>query len=236
MHAVTPRTPEELAAVLADAASRKKSITLGGRFSKNKMGGPIAPSAVTVVTTGLSRVLSYEPKDLTISVEAGLPWAELSRLLAENRQMVPLDPPFSGASTVGGVVSANCSGPRRRLYGTARDLVIGMTFATVAGKLVKSGGMVVKNVAGLDMGKLMIGSFGTLAAIAVVNFKLQPMPQVERLFLLSFDKLDGAVAARNRILKSVLQPAAIDVLNPMAAGQLNHKGYILAVETGGSKA
>src|SRR6266700_2095052 len=234
MHAVTPRTPEELAAVLADAASRKKSITLGGRFSKNKMGGPIAPSAVTVVTTGLSRVLSYEPKDLTISVQAGMPWAELTRLLAGNRQMVPLDPPFSGAATVGGVVSANCSGPRRRLYGTARDLVIGMTFATVEGKLVKSGGMVVKNVAGLDMGKLMIGSFGTLAAIAVVNFKLQPMPQVERLFLLTFATLDAAIAGRDRIMNSVLQPASIDLLNPAAAQILGWFGHILAVQAGGN--
>ena len=121
-----------------------------------------------------SRVLQYEPHDLTISVEAGLPWCELTRVLAENRQMVPLDPPFADAATVGGVVAANSSGPRRRLYGTARDLVIGMKFATLEGKLVQSGGMVVKNVAGLDMAKLMIGSFGTLAAIAVVNFKLLP--------------------------------------------------------------
>jgi glycolate oxidase FAD binding subunit len=198
------------------------------------MAGPIERSDVAISTTKLARVLNYEPKDLTISVEAGLPWAELSRLLAENRQMVPLDPPFSGAGTVGGVVSANCSGPRRRLYGTARDLVIGMTFATVEGKLVKSGGMVVKNVAGLDMGKLMIGSFGTLAAIAVVNFKLQPMPQVERLFLLSFDSLDAAIAGRDRILNSVLQPASIDLLNPQAAQILGWSGHILAVQAGGN--
>src|SRR5437763_1211004 len=137
----------------------------------------------------LIAVLQYEPHDLTISVEAGLPWADLTRLLAANRQMVPLDPPFS-AATVGGVMAANSSGPRRRLYGTARDLVIGMTFATLEGKLVSTGGMVVKNVAGLDMGKLMIGSFGTLAAIAVVNFKVLPAPEVERLFLLAFDTVE----------------------------------------------
>jgi glycolate oxidase FAD binding subunit len=236
MHAVTPRTPEELASALGTAAAGKQTITLGGRFSKNKMAGPIERSDVTITTTGLERVLSYEPKDLTISVEAGMRWAELSRLLAENRQMVPLDPPFAGAATVGGVVSANCSGPRRRLYGTARDLVIGMTFATVEGKLVKTGGMVVKNVAGLDMGKLMIGSFGTLAAIAVVNFKLLPMPQVERLFLMSFDTLDAAIGARDRILKSVLQPAAIDLLNPPAAQILGWTGHILAVQAGGNAA
>src|SRR4029453_5257797 len=96
----------------------------------------------------------------------------------------PTHPPFAEHSTVGGVIATKSSGPRRRLYGTARDLVIGMTFATVEGKLVQSGGMVVKNVAGLDMGKLMIGSFGTLAAIAVVNFKVMPMPELERSFLL----------------------------------------------------
>src|SRR4029077_15887594 len=127
---------------------------------------------------------------------------------------VPLDPPFAEGATVGGVISANCSGPRRRLYGTARDLVIGMQFATLEGKLAHSGGMVVKNVAGLDMAKLMIGSFGTLAAIAVVNFKLMPAPEGERSFLLPFDSIEAAMAVRNRILQSPLQPAAIDLLNP----------------------
>ena len=115
--------------------------------------------------------------------------------------------PSRDGATVGGVIAANSSGPRRRLYGTARDLVIGMKFATLEGKLVKSGGMVVKNVAGLDMAKLMIGSFGTLAAIAVVNFKLQPMPEVERSFLLPFDSAAAAIAARNR-----------DSEGPVAAG------------------
>ena len=211
-HAVTPQTPEDLAAALADAASKKQTITLAGRSSKNKMGGPVEPSQVKIATTGLTRILSYEPKDLTISVEAGLPWAELTRLLAENRQMVPLDPPFAGLATVGGVVAANSSGPRRRLYGTARDLVIGMTFATLEGKLIPTGGMVVKNVAGLDMAKLMIGSFGTLAAIARVNFKLFPITG-RRTFEMKFETAAEAFAERDRILGSVLQPAAIDILN-----------------------
>ncbi len=200
------------------------------------MAGAIGRSDVNVSTAGLGRVLNYEPKDLTISVEAGMSYALLSRLLASNRQMVPLDPPFADLATVGGVVASNSSGPRRRLYGTARDMVIGMTFATLEGKLVKSGGMVVKNVAGLDMGKLMIGSFGTLAALAIVNFKVLPMPQVERLFLLSFDTIGEAAGVRDRILKSVLQPSAIDLLNPAAAALLGWSGYTLAVEAGGGAA
>lgn len=184
----------------------------------------------------MSRVLEYEPRDLTISVEAGMRFADLTALLARNRQMIPLDPPFSETATIGGMLAANTSGPRRLLYGTARDLVIGMKFATLEGKLIQSGGMVVKNVAGLDMGKIMIGAFGTLAAIAVVNFKLLPKPAAEATFLLPFDSLDDAIATRDRILKGVIAPAAIDLLNPLAAGQLGHKGHLLAVQVGGNAA
>ena len=191
---------------------------------------------MAITTTALRRVLQYEPHDLTISVEAGLRWREFTALLAENRQMVPLDPPFADGATVGGVIAANSSGPRRRLYGTARDLVIGMKFATLEGKLVQSGGMVVKNVAGLDMAKLMIGSFGTLAAIAVVNFKVLPMPEVERSFLLPFDSLAAAIAARNGILKGQLQPSAIDLLNPAAAASLGKSTWLLALRAGGNAA
>src|SRR5579871_4573633 len=183
---VRPESAPELAEALGWAAGRRPSLQLGGHFTKRRMGGPAAAADMTISTSALNRVLQYEPRDLTISVEAGASYCEVSRLLAENRQMLPLDPPFASEATVGGIVAANCSGSRRRLYGTARDLVIGMQFATLEGKLVECGGMVVKNVAGLDMGKLMIGSFGTLAAIAVVDFKLVPMPEQERTFLLPF--------------------------------------------------
>jgi glycolate oxidase FAD binding subunit len=205
INVLAPSNSAELAEALRDAAAAGRTIALAGGSTKRHMAGPVEPADVTVTTMSLRGVLQYEPRDLTISVGAGLSWGEFTRLLAENRQMVPLDPPFADGATVGGVISANCSGPRRRLYGTARDVVIGMTFATLEGKLVKSGGMVVKNVAGLDMAKLMIGSFGTLAAIAVVNFKVQPMPEVERSFLLPFDSLAAAIAARNAILKGQLQ-------------------------------
>jgi glycolate oxidase FAD binding subunit len=236
MTVLTPQTPEELAQALGASALRRQTITLEGRSTKRLMAGPVEPADVALSTRCLNRVLQYEPRDLTISVEAGLPYGELSRLLAENGQMVPLDPPFAEQATVGGVIASNASGPRRRLYGTARDLVIGMRFATLEGKLVQSGGMVVKNVAGLDMGKLMIGSFGTLAAIAVVNFKLAPRPSHERSFLLSFQKAAEAVAARNAILKSALQPAALDLLNPDASAGLGNRGWVLAVQAGGNSA
>jgi glycolate oxidase FAD binding subunit len=207
-----------------------------GNSTKNAMAGPIAPAGTTISTASMTRVLQYEPRDLTISVEAGLPFAELSRILAQNRQMIPLDPPFADRATVGGVVAANCSGPRRRLYGTARDMIIGMKFATVAGKLVDSGGMVVKNVAGLDMAKLIVGSFGTLAALAVVNFKVVPAPPASRTFVLSFDSAAEAVRSRDRVLNGALQPAAIDLLNPEAARRAGHAGFVLLIQAGGNAA
>lgn len=231
-----PQTPRELAEALRAAASQGHTIALAGNGSKRRMAGPVPRADETVSTAGLNRVLQYEPHDLTISVEAGLPWRELTRVLAASRQMVPLDPPFAASGTVGGVIASNSSGPRRRLYGTARDLVIGMQFATLEGKLVNSGGMVVKNVAGLDMAKLLIGSFGTLAAIAVVNFKLSPMPELERSFLLPFESLAKALAIRDRIIGSVLQPSALDLLNPAAGATLGNRAWLLAIRSGGNAA
>jgi glycolate oxidase FAD binding subunit len=233
---LAPSNPAELSEALRDAADGGRTIALTGNATKRRMAGPVEPAEVEISTLSMRRVIEYEPRDLTISVDAGLSWRDLSRLLAENRQMVPLDPPYGDNATVGGVIAANTSGPRRRLYGTARDLVIGMQFATLQGKLVYSGGMVVKNVAGLDMAKLMIGSFGTLAAIAVVNFKLMPVPEVERSFLLPFDSIAAAMAARNRILQSPLQPAAIDLLNPPAGATVGNRTWLLALRTGGNAA
>jgi glycolate oxidase FAD binding subunit len=236
MQEVRPTSEGELCAALAAAAGARGVIALGGNGSKSRMSrSPFEPS-VAVTTTCLRRVLQYEPRDLTISVEAGLPWAEFSALLASHREMVPLDPPYFDRATVGGVVASNTSGPRRRLYGGVRDFVIGMNFATVDGKIAKSGGMVVKNVAGFDMAKLMIGSFGTLAAISVVNFKVAPMPNETRTFVLRLDSAERCAAARDSVLRGVLQPAAIDALNPAAARRAGLDGFALVLQAGGNTA
>ncbi len=233
---VIPNTPEDLADALASAAAQERSIQLSGASSKHLMAGPIESAGVSLSTSALTRVLNYEPRDLTISVEAGMRYADLDRLLAQNRQMVPLDPPFAETATIGGILASNTSGPRRRLYGTARDLVIGMKFATLEGKLVQTGGMVVKNVAGLDMGKILIGSFGTLAAIAVANFKLIPRPEAEASFVIPYETLDDAIAARDRILKGQIPLVAVDLLNLLASAQLGYKGHLLAFRVAGNAA
>lgn len=239
MNPLQPATAAELGEILLHAAGERASIELGGRFTKRAMGGAIGPAGVVVSTARLDRVVDYEPRDLTISVEAGMGFQALSDLLRDNQQMLPLDPPLADRATIGGVVAANCCGPRRRLYGSARDLAIGMTFVTLEGKEARTGGMVVKNVAGLDMAKLLIGSFGTLVALTRVNFKLVPRPPEERTFLLAFDTLEAALQARDLIVRSTLQPAAIDLANPAATASLGDRvpqGWLLVVDAGGIEA
>jgi glycolate oxidase FAD binding subunit len=233
MDIVRPGTSKDMAAALRTAAEARKTIRLGGSFTKDSMGGPVVEGDVRITTCALTRVLQYEPKDLTISVEAGMPWARLADLLASNRQMIPLDPPFFSKATVGGVLAANTSGPRRRLFGTARDQVIGMEFATLEGKVIQSGGMVVKNVAGLDMAKLLIGSFGTLGAIVSANFKLTPIPEASGTWVFRFDSAPEAVKAAATIRAGVLQPATLDILNPPASDRVGIRGWALIVEAGG---
>jgi glycolate oxidase FAD binding subunit len=239
---MTPQEPAsaaELRDLLSRCGAERKKVELGGRFTKRAMGGTVAPADIVLSTARLDRVVEYEPRDLTISVEPGLRFQALQDLLAENNQMLPLDPPRPEEATVGGVVIANCSGPRRRLCGSARDMVIGMTFVTLAGEEVRSGGMVVKNVAGLDMAKLMIGSFGTLAAVARVNFKLFPRPPLEKTFLLAYDSLEGAIQGRDAVLRSVLQPAALDLVNPAAIPRVGNglpRQWLLLAEAAGIEA
>ena len=233
---LSPNSPAELADALRKASDKKQSIETGGNFSKSLWGGAIRNADIRLSTTKLSSVIQYEPRDLTISVGAGMSYATLTRLVGGNRQMIPLDPPYAPKATIGGVIATNLSGSRRRLFGSARDLVIGMQFATMEGKLVQSGGMVVKNVAGLDMGKLLIGSYGTLGVLTSINFKLIPVPPDHCTFVRSFSTAAEAVAERNRLLAGVLQPAGIDLLNPAAAEILGHKGFLLILPVGGSKA
>ncbi len=235
MSTVKPASSEELAQIVKEAASCSQTISVEGNGSKRLMAGPVLPADIVISTAGLHSVLHYERNDLTVSVESGVPFSEVQALLARNGQMIALDPPFFSQASVGGVIASNSSGPLRCGFGTARDLVIGMSFITLEGKLVKTGGMVVKNVAGLDMGKLMIGSFGTLATIYSVNFRVHSLPPTTRTFLFSFADLKSALERRDAIARSALQPMALDLISPAAAARFDLRGYVLAIRAGGSR-
>src|SRR6185312_7216799 len=228
-----PSCTGELAALLQECASKRQTIELAGCGSKSTMAGNVEAADVSISTKSLNRLLAYEPRDLTVSIEAGMEFRKLQALLKENGQMIALDPAFAEQATIGGIVATNSSGPMRRAFGTARDLVIGMKFATLEGKLIETGGMVVKNVAGLDMGKLMIGSFGTLAAIASLNFRVHSLPEATETYLFPCPELIDALKVRDRVITGVLQAAAVDILSPAIALRLGYRGHLLAVRIGG---
>jgi glycolate dehydrogenase FAD-binding subunit len=170
-----PESPEELAQILAAASLDRQQTVLRGGASKLEWGRPPEHVDLAIRTEKLDRLLAHRYGDMTVTAQAGMSLASLNRRLAEHGQYLPVESAFEHA-TVGGIVATNDAGPMRHRFGTPRDLLIGVTLAMTDGRLVKAGGTVVKNVAGYDLGKLVSGSHGTLAAIVDVTFKLLPIP------------------------------------------------------------
>jgi len=176
----------------------------GGRVTIEREGGDVVLS-----TARLNRVLEHEPGDLTAIVEAGLRLSELQAALEPHGQMLALDPP--GDPTIGACLAGDLSGPRRHRYGAMRDLVIGVTVVLADGTVASSGGKVVKNVAGYDLGKLFSGSRGRLGLIARVALRLHARPAAQATVVVESDDLRGLWS---EIHRSQLSPSAVDVLPP----------------------
>jgi glycolate oxidase FAD binding subunit len=191
----------EAAGVLVAAAEE------GRRVSIERAGGDVVLS-----TRHLDQVLEHEAGDLTAIVEAGLRVRDLNVRLADHGQMLALDPP--GNPTLGACVAANLSGPRRHRYGTARDLVLGVTVVLADGTVASAGGKVVKNVAGYDLGKLFCGSEGRLGLIARIALRLHPRPEAWRTLAVPVESAGEAAATARALLHSPLELSALDVVWP----------------------
>ena len=169
-----PSTVDALAARLRDSTA---PVVPRGGGSKSTWGG-VAEGEVLDVS-GLDAVLDHAAGDLVVTAQAGVRLADLQARLSASRQWLALDPPEPGA-TLGGIVATAATGPRRLLYGAPRDLLIGVTFVLADGTVARAGGKVVKNVAGYDLCKLLCGSYGTLAVLAELTFRLHPLPEATR--------------------------------------------------------
>jgi glycolate oxidase FAD binding subunit len=196
----------DLAAVLRRTADTGQSIGVGGGMTKVDQGAPPSSLDVLVSTSNMDRIVEHAAGDLVVTAQAGVPLAALQQHIAPAKQWLALDPPEVGA-TVGGVVAAAASGPRRLQYGTPRDLLIGITVVLADGTVARSGGKVVKNVAGYDLGKLFTGSFGTLGVIAECTFRLHPAQPARRVVTCRTD--DPAEAAR-RVFDTGAAPSALE--------------------------
>jgi glycolate dehydrogenase FAD-binding subunit len=214
---VFPGTVEEAGRVVAACGAAGAPVIPWGGGSAMHLGAPPRDGAVVVATRRLARIVEHEPADLTVTVEAGITMDGLQSALAARGQWVSLDPPFPAQATLGGVLATNAAGPRRYLYGSARDVVIGVRVVGADGAVVRAGGKVVKNVAGYDLVKLYIGSLGTLGLIAEVTLKLRPRPEADRVCWAVFADLVAAGDAVRAVMASDLVPHSIELLDAAAA-------------------
>jgi glycolate oxidase FAD binding subunit len=235
---VTPGRVEEVAQIVTLTNSYDLSLLTRGGGSRMSVGGLPERIDVLLETNTLTQLLEHEAPDLTCHVEAGLTLAALQAQLATKGQQLALDPPDAEQATLGGLLASNASGPKRLRYGSARDLVIGLHVVQANGEVARSGGSVVKNVAGYDLNKLYIGSLGTLGVIVEANFKLQPLPIAERTLLLTYTNAIEAMQTIIAILGSSLTPSALELIDAGAASDMSDffginlpgNGYTLAVD------
>lgn len=229
MESIAPSTVEEFAELYGDAYAAGRSIRIVGADTKQRYAGPLSAADLTLSTKALTQVEEYNPGDLSIRVQAGMPYQQLCDLLAQNGQMMPFDPPCQEDATIGGVVASNICGPRQRAYGTARDYVIGVKFVDHRGRLVESGAMVAKNVAGYDLNKLFVGSWGVLGPVLTLNLRVSPIERYSATFVV-YD-LSGAEPARLRdaLLRAAVPPIAVDYVNNAAADKMRLDGAALLV-------
>ncbi len=192
---VRPPDAGALARSLREAIAAGRAVAPWGGGTEQALGSPPRACHVVLHTDALTGVLAYAPEDLTVSVQAGTSLADLGQALARHGQFLPIDVPDPEKATVGGVVATAAVPVRRLRYGAVRDQVIGLEVALPDGSLVKTGGRVVKNVAGYDLCKLFTGSLGTLGVIVSANFKVQPLPRASAVVHAYFAQADAAVGA-----------------------------------------
>jgi glycolate oxidase FAD binding subunit len=224
-----PRTAEELSEMLKLATDERWRVLPAGAGTWLSMGNPPTQYHLIVSTERLDRIVEYEPADLTATVEAGCALRRFNELAAQHRQFIPLNPFGDEAMTIGGIVATASAGTMRCGYGTPRDWLIGLTVAHADGRITKAGGKVVKNVAGYDLCKLYTGSYGTLAVITEMSFKLRALPSTEQTILFYADAAAPLCELLARITDSDIAPTAMELFTPTEMLPVEQRPYALAV-------
>ena len=210
---VEPGSTEDISELMKLANDRNLAVAPRGGGTSMSLGNPPRELGLILSTTRMNAVVEHVPGDQVVRVQSGIRFADLQERLAGSDQMLGVDPPEAAdGATVGGIVAANSSGPKRYRYGTIRDLIIGITVVLADGTAAKAGGKVVKNVAGYDLAKLFTGSLGTLGVIAECNFRLHPRPETARTVAVELPDTASAGAASQAILHAQVVPSAVELL------------------------
>jgi glycolate oxidase FAD binding subunit len=212
----SPTSTAEAAALLRAAAEYQLAVVPRGAGSRLGWGIPPSRCDLVVDMLRMGSVIEHAAGDLVARVQAGARMGDVASVLAGAGQEIALDVP--GSATVGGVVASGLTGPRRLRYGAPRDVLIGVTVVRADGTVARSGGKVVKNVAGYDLGKLLAGSWGTLGLITEATFRLHPLPAARAFVTASFASSSAAAAAIAAAANSPLIGSAVQVSRPAAGG------------------
>ena len=195
---VEPQSIEEISALVRRCEADKISLApLGAARTLSQIRR--APLQIGISLRRMTRIIAYEPEDMTVVVEAGLTVGDLNATLAARGQRLPVDPRDPDATTIGSLIAAAHAGPLRLSEGTVRDLLIGIQFVGHGGRVIRAGGRVVKNVAGYDLMKVMTGSFGTLGMVTEATFKVRPIPEHYTLAVAGFADHDAAFEAAAKL-------------------------------------
>jgi glycolate oxidase FAD binding subunit len=214
-----PTSAIELAELVASSNRDRAPIVITGNSTKLDWGGIVTGAKSIVSTQKLDRLIAHAVGDLTVTVEAGMKFAQVQEILATAKQFLPLDPVYPDRATIGGIIATANTGSLRHRYGGVRDLLLGISFVRADGKIAKAGGRVVKNVAGYDMMKLFTGSYGTLGILTEVTFRVYPQPATTGTVIIT-GAIDSLATAAKILLASTLTPIAADVVSTAFSQQL----------------
>ena len=224
-----PATIGDAASRIAESERAGEAVAFIGGGTDLEIGSPPDRLDLVIRTEKLNRVVEHAPSDQIIAVEAGATLAQVQERVGAHGQRLALDPPLPHRATIGGIVAANAFGPLRTRYGSVRDLIIGISIIRSDGVLAHGGGKVVKNVAGFDLPKLMVGSLGTLGMIATATFRLHPLPESSETLLMKNRNAAGLRSLIQEMRQAQLEVAAVVAI---AAGS----GFDIAVRFEGFRA
>jgi len=222
-----PGSAEAAAATLSFCHREGLAVVPCGGGTRLHVGNLPARLDCYLSSVHLRGVVSYQPGDLTVSVEAGTPLRELQSALAEGKQFIPWDPPAADGATVGGILASGEPGFRRAPGSRPRDLLLGFEALLADGTAVAAGGKVVKNVSGYELMKLLVGSRGTLAFLTRVHLRVRPLPETIVTLAATFDSAERLVDGLSYLRRGVATPEVVAVLDPASAKSLPLTGWVL---------
>jgi glycolate oxidase FAD binding subunit len=213
-----PRSVDEFAACLATLYAQERAFAFVGGGTELELGNPPRALDTLVRTTACNRVVDYAPQDQTVTVEAGMTVAAVAEVLAREGQFLAIDAPDPTRATIGGAIATNLFGGRRLRYGSIKDTIVGIEIVRPDGTRARGGGKVVKNVAGFDIPKLMVGSLGTLGAIVRATFRVYPIEEREAAVVVHDVSIEAVSRIAAEVVGEALVPASVVALDAASGG------------------